>query len=103
MNAQLIEHIACYAAEHGHTELEDLCDSVLAGDTSEDLVLAVLADARGPDVTEFDDLPTYVDHKPWQSRTEPARGRAPTRPVKYVPLEAESDAWYAEFLERRGA
>lgn len=105
MNAQLIEHIATYAAEHGHCELEDMCDSVLAGDSDEDVVLAVLTAARGEDVTDFDDLPTYVDHRPWQTRTEPQavlRGRTTTVRVPYRRLEEESDAWYAEFRAARG-
>jgi len=98
INAQLIEHIACFAAEFGHTELEDMCDSVLAGDSDEGLVLGVLAAARQEDVTDFDDLPTYVDYRPWTSRS-----RTTTIKLPYVNLEDEATAWVAEYRAARGA
>ena len=102
-NAQLIEHIATYAAEHGHSALEGLCDSVLAGDTDEDVVLSVLGDARGPDVTDFDDLPTYVDRSPWASRTGVVVGRTTTTKIPYRSLSDEATAWVAEYRAARGA
>lgn len=40
---ELVEHVATYAAERGDTELEQLCDDVLAGLTEESLLLAVVS------------------------------------------------------------
>lgn len=39
--SELIEHLACHAAEVGDTLLEGLCDSVLAGETDEQVVLSI--------------------------------------------------------------
>lgn len=41
-HTEVIEHVAVFAAEHGDGELEQLCDDVLAGDTSEELVLSIV-------------------------------------------------------------
>lgn len=48
--SELIEHLACHAAEVGDTLLEGLCDSALAGETDEQVVLAVVRD--DPRLTE---------------------------------------------------
>lgn len=104
-NAQLIEHIATYAAERGDDAahvLEDMCDSALAGDTDEDIVLGILVAARGPDVTDYDDLPTYVDREPWASRTE-AVSRTRTVKIPYRSLSDEATAWVAEYRAAREA
>lgn len=42
--AELVEHVAVYAAEHGDTALEQLCDDALAGATDEQLVLAAIGE-----------------------------------------------------------
>lgn len=47
---ELAEHVATYAAERGDTELEQLCDDVLAGLTEEALLLAVVS--GDPEVQE---------------------------------------------------
>lgn len=41
-DAELIEHAAVYAAERGDSELEDLCDLVLAGDEPEETVFGIV-------------------------------------------------------------
>jgi len=49
-HGELAEHVATYAAERGDTELEQLCDDVLAGLTEESLLLAVVG--GDPDLQE---------------------------------------------------
>ena len=44
INNEQIEHVARRAAELGDTEVEGLCDSVLAGDTEAQLVANIVAE-----------------------------------------------------------
>ena len=41
---ELVERVAVYAAEHGDTALELLCDDALAGTTDEQLVHAAIGE-----------------------------------------------------------
>jgi len=60
---ELVEHVATYAAERGDTELEQLCDDVLAGLTEESLLIAVVS--GDPDLQEAVERGRNVG---WRSR-----------------------------------
>lgn len=42
--ADLVEHVAVYAAEHGDTALELLCDDALSGASDEQLVISAIGE-----------------------------------------------------------
>lgn len=82
---ELVEHVARYAAERGDSELESLCDSALAGETDEQVVLAAIRDD--------DELAVWVErglNTGWVTRSG--------APV-VAPFRAKLDAALAAFAE----